>query len=158
MRFFCAKENVITGIVVVAFLAPWLTMSIWVPAVKNCLDDAGWIPHSIDTPTWMGGDWLTGEYRSCDMPGGLWGRLPTNAHLLCSSDGRAREGLFPAQFHDSISPEEENSLEGGSWHGLGGHFHVLPVKYWGRIDRKDKLIFIWRCQRQASGLECGAIN
>jgi hypothetical protein len=27
----------------------------------------GWIPHGHDTPVWIAGDWMVGEYRDCEM-------------------------------------------------------------------------------------------
>jgi len=37
-------------------------------ASYESLDESGWITHDHDTPTWIQGDWLQGEYRTCDMP------------------------------------------------------------------------------------------
>ena len=31
------------------------------------LDRDGWISRDHDTPTWIGGDWMVGEYRECDL-------------------------------------------------------------------------------------------
>ena len=31
------------------------------------LDNSGWITHDHDTPVWIQGDWLVGEYRDCQM-------------------------------------------------------------------------------------------
>ena len=62
------------------FIAIWVTSPFWIPRVYNSakrnLDIFGWIPHSHDTPIWIGGEWLTGEYRICEMPGYPWGGLP----------------------------------------------------------------------------------
>ncbi len=145
------------------FITVWVTTVFWVPRIynstKRTLDNSGWIVHSHDTPIWIGGEWLTGEYRICEMPGYLWGGLPESAHLLCSSgDPRAVEGVWPAEFRESLSSDEAYRIDMGLWYGLERHFHILPVKYWGRIDRTDRTGFSWRCQKQASGLECKALN
>lgn len=154
-----AREEVVGGLLAALLIIVWVTSPFWGLSVFRALDDSGWIPHSHDTPVWIGGDWLTGEFRVCEMPGYLWGRLPANAHLLCSSgDPRGVEGVWPAEFRTSLSTEESNQVASGSWDGLERHFHVLPIKYWGKIDRKDRLIFPWSCQRQSSGLKCWAIN
>ncbi len=151
--------DVIARIVVIAFIAFWVTFPFWVHAAKMTLDNSGWIPHSHDTPIWIQGDWLAGEYRICEMPGYLWGGLPESAHLLCSSgDPRAVEGVWPVEFRESLSSDEAYRIDMGLWYGLERHFHVLPVKYWGRIDRTDRTGFSWRCQKEASGLECKALN
>jgi hypothetical protein len=95
------------------------------------MDNSGWIEHEHDTPVWIEGEWLPDEYRDCEMSGKLWGDLPESAHLLCGiGDPKAIEGKF----------------------------HVLPVHYWGRIDRTDRTDFSWRCQKETSGLECRALN
>lgn len=154
-----AKYRLFTVVVI----AIWIAICISAPLIyknsKNGLDDSGWIEHSHDTPVWIEGDWLSGEYRVCEMPGYLWGRLPETAHLLCSSgDPRAEEGIWFSGFRDSLSTEEYNQVSSGSWSGLEHHFHILPVKYWGRIDRRDRTGFSWRCQKETDALECKAIN
>jgi hypothetical protein len=95
------------------------------------LDTRGWIEHEHDTSVWIHGEWLIDEYRVCEMPGKVWGELPGSAHLLCRSGG----------------PQ-----------AIEGKFHVLPVRYWGRIDRTGQTSFSWRCQKEASGLVCKALN
>lgn len=157
------STDLIGRILAVVLITVWVSSPYWIPRVynsaKRTLDNSGWIEHSHDTPIWIGGEWLTGEYRICEMPGYLWGRLPDSAHLLCSSgDPRAIEGIWPAEFRTSLSTEESNQVASGSWEGLERHFHILPVKYWGRIDRRDRTGFSWRCQKEASGLECKALN
>ena len=108
---------------------------------------------------WIQGDWLADEYRICEMPGNLWGDLPDSAHLLCGSgDAQAVNGVWSAEFRYSLSAEEAIQLQNGHWDGLEHHFHVLPVHYWGRIDRPDRTGFSWRCQKKDKGLFCKAIN
>lgn len=36
--------------------------------------------------------------------------------------------------------------------------HVMPFLFHGRIDRKDRESFEWRCQRHSESLECWAVN
>ena len=123
------------------------------------IDDAGWIEDEHDTPIWIQGEWLADEYRVCEMPGNLWGELPDSAHLLCGSgDPQAIDGVWPAEFRYSLSIQEAIQIQNGHWGGLEHHFHVLPVEYWGRIDRTDRTGFSWRCQKKMSGLECKALN
>jgi hypothetical protein len=124
------------------------------------LDDQGWVTHSSDTPVWIEGEWLGGEYRMCQMPGTAWGELPANAHLLCGKGlQNAADGIWPAGFRDRLSIQEFNSVFGGGhWDLVEHYFHVLPVHYWGKIDRLDRMTFSWSCQRQENGLECKALN
>jgi len=124
------------------------------------LDEAGWIEHSYDTPVWMEGEWLTGEYRICQMPGPVWGKLPTYAHLLCGKGlQNADDGVWPAPFRDGLSDREYAGVFSiGHWDTVEHYFHVLPVQYWGRIDRSDRTTFSWSCQREENGLVCKALN
>lgn len=41
---------------------------------------------------------------------------------------------------------------------LTGVFHVLPVHYFGRLQRTDKWLDDWRCQRNAQSLTCRALD
>ena len=123
------------------------------------LNEQGWIEHGHDTPVWIQGEWLVGEYRVCEMPGHLWGELPDSAHLLCGrGDPQAVDGVWPAEFRNSLSDQESIALQNGHWDGTEQHFHVLPVTYWGRIDRTDRTGFSWRCQRNSESLTCKALN
>lgn len=123
------------------------------------LNEQGWIEREYDTSVWIQGNWLADEYRICEMPGNLWGELPDSAHLLCGSgDPQVIEGVWPAEFRDSLTAQEAIQLQNGHWMGLERHFHVLPVHYWGRIDRTDRTTFSWRCQKTTSGIECKALN
>lgn len=131
-------------------------------AAKGSLDDSGWIEHSHDTPIWIGGDWMVGEYRVCQMPV-MWNlTLPHSIHLICGQDFKPDlEQPWPPDFQNSISSHDLYELIDGHWDAVDHVFHVLPVKYWGRIDRKrteDQVTFAWRCQREANELECKAIN
>ena len=122
-------------------------------------DYYGWIEHDHDTPVWVQGDWMRDEYRICEMPGNLWGKLPDSAHLLCGiGDPRAIDGVWPATFRDDLSDREIISLQDGRWDFVEHYFHVLPVHYWGRIDRTDSPTYSWRCQKEFIGLVCKALN
>ena len=126
------------------------------------LDESGWAEHNHETPVWIEGEWLTGEYRMCQMPGPLWGELPANAHLLCGKGlQNADDGVWPAAFRYGLSVPEFNSVFGnGHWNLVEQYFHVLPVQYWGRVDRTERgrTTFSWSCQKKESGLECKALN
>jgi hypothetical protein len=58
-------------------------------------NDAGWIMHDHDTPVWMDGNWLVGEFRYCQMltttprfggtmPAGIRPDLP---RMFCGTHG-----------------------------------------------------------------------
>ena len=146
----------------VVFIAVWITTPFWVPklyrSVKRSLDNSGWLEHSHDTPIWIGGEWLTGEYRICKMPLMPGHNLPSSAHLLCGQNSEQGADLWPVDFIASIPDHDFYELMSANWGAVEQHFHVLPVRYWGRIDRTGQLMFSWRCQRQARGLECKALN
>jgi hypothetical protein len=134
----------------------WLRTGRW--NTYRLLDSYGWIEHSHDTPIWIGGEWLTGEYRICKMPLMPGHSLPSSAHLLCGKNFEQEADSWPTDFIASIPDHDFYELMGANWEAVEQHFHVLPVRYWGRIDRTGQLMFSWRCQRQASGLVCDAIN
>jgi hypothetical protein len=143
-----------------------------VAGVWKKLDNSGWIPHHHVTPVWIQGDWMPGEYRVCQMrtktglpdAKGLdsLAKLP---RLFC---GENFNGLIDFQVsvmpglgflkgrEESMPPDEV--LMGVTSSELARYFHDLPVTYWGRIDRTDKLVIAWRCQRNNESLTCKALN
>jgi hypothetical protein len=153
-----AKERML-GFAVIAIM---VVVSLFVReiyrGVERSLDGYGWIEHSRDTPIWIGGEWLTGEYRICKMPLMPGHNLPSSAHLLCGKSFEQDADSWPVDFIGSIPDHDLYELMGTNWIAVEQYFHVLPVTYWGRINRTGQLMFSWRCQRQASGLECKAIN
>lgn len=123
------------------------------------IDDYGWIEHDQDTPVWIKGEWLAGEYRVCQIPLVPEQPLPDSAHLLCGqSEVLMEEDLWSPDFIRGLSDLEFAELMAGRWSALDQHFHVLPVHYWGRIDRSDRKMFSWRCQRNSDSLTCKALN
>jgi hypothetical protein len=130
------------------------------------LDSIGWITHSHDTPVWIAGNWMVGEYRNCGMLTTTSTRKPDVQaelpRLFCSDHG---EGLaeFERKFMNLDDPRDfEAAREAlwyeGDWRGLDSRFHVLPVQYHGRINRPDKALIEWRCQRLNASLECKAVD
>jgi len=150
--------DVMARIMALAFIAFWVTLPFWLDEAKINLDESGWIPHSHDTPVWIAGDWLTGEYRICKMPLMPKHSLPSSAHLICGENIEQDANSWPTDFIASIPDHDFYELMGSKWDTVEQRFHVLPVRYWGRIDRKGQLMLSWRCQREASGLECKALN
>jgi hypothetical protein len=125
------------------------------------LDGEGWIEHNHDTPVWIKGEWLAGEYRLCRMPLSPNQSLPLSAHLLCGQSGvdtLKDENAWPTDFVGSISDHEFFMLMAGQWSDVEQHFHVLPVNYWGKINRSNRTMFSWRCQRNGDSLTCKALN
>ena len=126
------------------------------------IDDHGWIEHDQDTPVWIKGEWLAGEYRVCQMPLLPGKQLPDSAHLLCGQgDGQTLkydEDTWAFHFGSSLSDDEYRGLLAGKWSDVEKYFHVLSVKYWGKIDRSDRTVFSWRCQRNSDSLTCKALD
>ena len=135
----------------------------------NWLDQAGWITHSHDTPVWIAGDWLVGEYRDCDMrtktvPADNKGldSLDKLPRLFCGEDSN---GLFDFQRTIDVPSREVQVPAPGSIYLIGvtaseldNDFHVMPVRYSGHIDRTDKWVIHWRCQRGSASLTCNALD
>ncbi len=153
-----AKEAAVgwTGLIIAVVL--FLCAKSIYGVIEGAVDDSGWVEHSRDTPVWISGEWMTGEYRVCKMPLMPRKTLPSSAHLLCGVNYAADEESWPVDFINSISEHGFNGLMGSKWDAVEQYFHVLPVKFWGRIDRGDRTSFSWRCQRKQSEIECKALN
>jgi hypothetical protein len=129
---------------------------ILVVVVGNQLNEEGYFRHNHDTPVWIKGNWLQGEYRQCNMltttPAFAGSRysaeeLTTFPRLFCAE---GPDGL--AQFSDALPGTD------ASWAALGKDFHILPVRYYGKIERPDRWKVDWRCQRLSGSLECKALD
>lgn len=140
-------------------------------------------PVDHDTPVWIQGDWLVGEYRVCQMRTKTvppqqkeldsLNKLP---RLFCGVDSN---GLFDFQRQTSpVSPQSDiKAPPNGSMYlftvtadAFDSYFHILPVEYFGSIqpspdkdfiydyDRTDKWVISWRCQRNSNSLTCKAVD
>ena len=107
------------------------------------LDKTGWISHDHDTPVWIQGNWMAGEYRECELAPSKAApaKVPT---LFCSN--KTDNGFVVWMVEGDEHPNAGLEV-----------FHVLPITYWGRIDRQD-VVTSWRCQRNESSLTCKAVN
>ena len=106
---------------------------------------------------------MEGEYRLCDMP-------VKTTRLFCGKD--TVKGQSIAGFVDSVSDADSaKALEAGwtrnaqtNWAPLEKYFHVLPVRFNGRLERperdrdRDREILSWRCQRKSDSLTCNALD
>jgi hypothetical protein len=135
------------------------------------LDQAGWITHNHDTPVWIQGDWLVGEYRDCQMRTKTvpeqrkdLDSLDKLPRLFCSQDA---DGLFDFQRATALvapPPDVQAPPQGNMYlftvtsSELDHEFHTMPARYNGRIDREDKCVISWRCQRKSDSLTCNALN
>ena len=130
--------------------------------------------HDHDTPVWIQGDWLVGEYRDCQM---RTKTVPENdknidypdrlPRLFCGED---RNGVFDFQRESGLlslllPPADAKPPQEGAMYfvtvtsdELDHYFHVMPVRYFGRIDRTDKWVISWRCQRLSESLTCKALD
>src|ERR1035437_5466914 len=86
-------------------------------------DNAGWIPHSHDTPVWVAGDWIVGEYRDCGMrttttPVGVTMLQTERAELPRLFCGKNWKGLGEDEFEIAMPDPASatNTLWGrGAW-------------------------------------------
>jgi hypothetical protein len=139
---------------------------VWGWEGRDWLDEHGWIEHSHDTPVWIKGDWMVGEYRDCGMrtkaaQSGVVLSQEAKAKLprLFCGDWGAQKGGWEFMDTTPDSDQATNAMfRQGDWKELDRNFHVLPVRYQGRIDRLDKLFVSWRCQRLSQSLECKALD
>ena len=127
-------------------------------------DEQGWIGHNHDTPVWIKGDWIVGEYRNCGMrtttpPVGIVLSQEAQAELPRLFCGKNWKGEGVSEFEIAMPDPAAatNAIFGqGDWSALDSNFHILPVRYHGRIDRPDAVFVSWRCQRLSESLECKA--
>jgi hypothetical protein len=135
-------------------------------AADTWLDSIGWATHDHDTPVWIHGDWMVGEYRDCGMRtttpfAGIVQSQEARAELprLFCGKNWAAEGV--AEFETAMPDPDAavNAILGkGDWGALDNSFHILPVIYHGQIDRPDAVFVSWRCQRLSESLVCKALN
>lgn len=135
-------------------------------SVYVSLDESGWISHDHDTPVWMQGDWMVGEYRDCGMltatpPAGVTLTPEARAALPRLFCGKNWNGVGIVEFQlamPNFDAATDAIWKGGDWSQISSKFHLLPVLYHGRIDRSDAVFVSWRCQRESGSLECKALN
>lgn len=95
------------------------------------LDHHGWVTHIQNTSVLIKGNWLQGEFRTCD------GTLDGSGKQIALDCGKNE-----------------------------GTEHVMPVHYWGRIERPEKTgsglsglnLVTWNCQRKSDSVTCWAID
>lgn len=134
-------------------------------------NDAGWIAHTHDTPVWIRGDWLVGEFRYCQMlttTPRFGGTMPPSIspdfpRMFCGTESAGGVAEFVAavpeqDYNRAFNAAEEATMREGDWAALDMYFHVLPVRYFGRIQRPDTWLITWRCQRENRSLECRALD
>jgi hypothetical protein len=90
------------------------------------------------------------------------------ARLFCGKDTVAGHGI--PGFVDSVSDADaDKALEAGmtrntgtNWTPLEKYFHVLPVRFNGRLERPERdregEVLSWRCQRENDSLTCKALD
>jgi len=115
----------------------------------NNIDNYGWITHHKDTPTYIDGEWLNGEVRPCVM-------VDSDA-LAKKYGGQESRGTRS----DSQAPPLDCGKVIFNWPRLFSdtdHMHIMPGAFHGRVERSDQGIYYWRCQRNARGIECWALD
>ena len=155
-----AKDSVNQSITAVGQLYGGILVIACLFGLYAWLDESGWISHSHNTPTWIQGDWIVGEYRDCGMrtqmqpaPSDDLGKLP---RMFCSQDAI---GYVDFQL-ETTTIRHNSGIAVGSVtdDAFDSYFHVLPVHYYGRIDRQNKWVIDWRCQRKSESLTCKALD
>ena len=128
-------------------------------SVYAYFDRLGWITHNHDTPVWIQDDWLVGEYRNCEMrtktqEQSVVDDLDKLPRLFC---GKEDDGFFLFLLQTSLLLPADTHV-GVTGYEVDSEFHTFPVRYHGRIDRRDKYVISWKCQRLSASLECWAVN
>jgi len=142
-------------------------------------------PVGHDTPVWIQGDWLVGEYRVCQMRTKMQPTDPDSQaklpRLFCAQDDI---GFVDFQLETGTSRHDALLSTGDVTANIfDSYFHVLPVRYYGSVntsevkgfvynpdgpdrfkdfiydyDRTDKYVISWRCQRNSESLTCKALD
>lgn len=123
------------------------------------VDESGRLVHHHGTPVWIHGDWLVGEYRECDMIT----TTPMVEGLRYSNEELEHlPRLYCSEISSGFGAYTEAFVASGSadtnWSAIGKNFHVMPVRYFGRLERPGKFRVNWWCQRNAESLTCKALN
>ena len=119
------------------------------------------VMHSHNTPVWVQGDWVVGEYRNCDMPLGntrlFCGKSPLNGSGVATFPESVSDGDLSAAVVAAYNRETQTD-----WSPLDRYFKVMPVRFYGRLQRPehDRLMgtFSWRCQRNTKRLKCEPVE
>lgn len=101
-------------------------------------------PVDHDTPVWIQGDWLVGEYRVCQMrtkmqPAGpdSLAKLP---RLFCGQDASGivdfQRATNPA-LQDTTIPDGDVFTVSVTSDALDSYFHVLPIRYFGTVKTSE---------------------
>jgi hypothetical protein len=109
--------------------------------VPNKLDDDGWMAHKQATDMMFNGDWMVGEFRTCDALAFKVARPKVDQLQCISGEPKAAD----------VSR------------------HSFPITFWGKIKRNDVFMgpfpsgyhqkkWSWRCQRQTERAACWALN
>jgi hypothetical protein len=166
LHSFLERHALIRAVAKVLAYVGLLVVAALVYASYEALDDHGWIPHDHDTPVWIQGDWLVGEYRDCGMltttpPAGVVLSQTARAELPRLFCGKNWEGEGVDEFENAMPDQTgaTDALRGrGDWSPFNSYFHVLPVRFFGRVERPDSWFVSWRCQRKSDSLTCKALN
>jgi hypothetical protein len=124
-------------------------------------DSSDRIIHRHNTPVWIQGDWMVGQYRNCDMP-------VEAVRLFCGNSLGGESGLvaFPEGVSDADSwaavGAAYNRNNQADWSALEKYFRVLPVRFCGKLQRPEHRrpgkIILWRCQRNTKTVTCNPLD
>ncbi len=117
-----------------AILAAWLAWGI-IPAGWRYVNRAGWIEHTQITTVYMDGNWLTGEYRTCETPGNV-------SFLSCPKAGDDPE---------TITPNPKCIY-------CDANARSFSVGFYGDITGKPEDTSHWQCKRETDSITCRAVQ
>jgi hypothetical protein len=120
------RRNLMKGSVclILIGLAIWLGWFGW-----GCLQRIGWIEQSRVVDVHMSGDWLAGEYRSCQTDG----RADV---LFCPNSGESQTDM-------AASGQTPRSFS---------------VGFYGNITGKPEDTLNWKCKRETDSISCHALR
>lgn len=130
-----------------------------------------WTAHDLDTRVWIGGEWLVGEFRYCQMQTGFGRGSEENRNfvenlprLYCGEE-EADTPKFETDTASVLTSPDSSTAPGGvsppidSALGPDSHrFHLMRVHFVGRIERSNQPLALWRCKRSSDSLDCMSIH
>ena len=127
------KQSTRAGLLVRRVFGTLLLFGLIVGAAYK-LDESGWIPHHHDTSVFIAGEWMVGEFRTCEMQAITLYQGANHDYFLNCAGSEGKPHRLPVKYWGRL---ERNDV--------------------GRLDTHQRL-GRWQCQRREDSLICKALD
>jgi hypothetical protein len=131
--WYYVKQNTPAGTLVRRGLGMLFLLSLIVVAAYE-LDEVGWIPHHHDTPVFISGAWMIGEFLTCEMQAVTLDRGATYDYFLDCAGREGKPHRLPIRYWGRLERDDVGRLE------------------------KHQRLGKWQCQRTEDSLICKALD